>query len=136
MEHPSEALLRENQLSITSARLAILDVISEHPHTTADVIWEHAKQKIGAISIQAVYDNLHALSERGIIRVIQPMGHAARYESRVADNHHHVVCRDCGVTHDVDCAQGERPCIEPVETHGFSIDEAEVIYWGLCPNCQ
>ena len=101
-----EEQLKQHQLSVTSARLAILEVIGKHPHASAENIWEHAKEKIGTISKQAVYDNLHALSERGIIRVIQPMGHAALYEGRVADNHHHIVCRNCGTTHDVDCVEG------------------------------
>jgi len=136
MGHPSENLLKAHQLSVTSARLAILEAIELHPHADAETIWEHARGKIGSVSKQAVYDNLHALTERGILRMIQPMGHTARYEGRVADNHHHLVCRACGATFDVDCQQSKRPCMEPTETHGFQIDEAEVIYWGLCPNCQ
>lgn len=131
-----EELIKAHDLSVTSARLAILGAIERFPHADAETIWKHAKRKIGSLSKQSVYDNLHALTERGILRMIQPMGHSARYEARVDDNHHHLVCRSCGHTVDVDCAKGKRPCIDPKQTHGFAIDEAEVIYWGICPNCQ
>jgi len=134
-EHHAQ-LLKDHNLSVTAARLAILWALDKSPHADADTILNLAQKKIDSLSKQAVYDNLHALTEHGILRVIQPMGHAARYETRVCDNHHHIVCRDCGVTADVDCTHGKAPYLKPAESHGFLLDEAEVIFWGLCPKCQ
>jgi Fur family ferric uptake transcriptional regulator len=130
------ALLRRHRLSVTAQRLAVLRAVSERPHSTADDVDKIVRAEIGAISRQAVYDALAILTERGIFRRIQPAGSPARYEARAGDNHHHLLCRTCGQTVDVDCAVGSRPCLDVVDDHGFSIDEAEVIYWGYCPACQ
>jgi len=130
------AVLREHGLQVTAQRLAVLRAVASRPHATADDIEELVRAEIGAISRQAVYDALGTLTENGLIRRIQPARSAARYEDRVDDNHHHVVCRSCGRTADVDCAVGTRPCLEAADDHGFTIDEAEVIYWGYCPACQ
>jgi len=129
-------LLRQHGVQVTAQRLAVLRAVSSRPHGTADDIEELARAEIGAISRQAVYDALGTLTETGLIRRIQPARSPARYEDRVDDNHHHLVCRTCGLTVDVDCAMGRRPCLQAADDHGFSIDEAEVIYWGLCPACQ
>jgi len=109
--------------------------VSDHPHTTADEICDHVRCEIGAISRQAVYDTLNVMSEHRLIRRIQPAGLAARYEDRV-DNHYHLVCRECGSLVDTDCENGRAPCLDAEDNHGYRIDEAEVIYWGLCPGCQ
>jgi Fur family ferric uptake transcriptional regulator len=132
---PAE-VLRRNGVQVTAQRLAVLRSVDAMPHATTDEIEESVRSEIGAVSRQAVYDALGTLTDKGLIRRIQPARSSARYESRVADNHHHVVCRLCGTTADVDCAVGERPCLEAVDNHGFEIDEAEVIYWGTCPACQ
>ncbi len=133
---PHESL-RSAGLRVTAPRLAVLtSVLGEGQHRDAEAIANAARKRIGALSTQAVYDNLHILEEAGLIRRIQPSGHPARYEARVGDNHHHLVCRSCGLTADVDCAVGAAPCLEPSATHGFSVQEAEVIFWGLCPQCQ
>jgi len=129
-------LLRECGLHVTAQRLAIMRAVSDTPHGTADDIEEIVRGDLGVISRQAVYDALGALTEKGLIRRIQPARSPARYEDRVDDNHHHLVCRSCGRTVDVDCAVGGRPCLEANDEHGFVIDEAEVIYWGICPNCR
>ena len=129
-------LLRQHGVQVTAQRLAVSRAVSSRPHGTADDIEELARAEIGAISRQAVYDALGTLTETGLIRRIQPARSPARYEDRVEDNHHHLVCRTCGATVDVDCAVGSRPCLEAADDHGFTIDEAEVIYWGLCPACQ
>lgn len=129
-------LLRRHGLQVTAQRLAVLRAVSGRPHATADVIEEAVRSEIGAISHQAVYDALGTLSDRGLIRRIQPARSPARYEDRVDDNHHHLVCRTCGHTVDVDCAVGSAPCLEPEDDHGFTIDEAEVLFWGICPDCQ
>ncbi len=122
---------------MTAPRLAVLtSVMGEGQHRDAEAIADAARKRLGALSTQAVYDNLHILEAVGLIRRIQPSGHPARYEARVGDNHHHLVCRSCGLTTDVDCAVGAAPCLEPSATHGFSVQEAEVIFWGLCPQCQ
>ena len=134
MPEPSE-LLRAHGLPVTAQRVAILEAVSDRPHGTADVIAEDVRRKIGTISRQAVYNALSTFSENGLIRRIQPSGSAARYEDRVGDNHHHLVCRSCGDTVDVDCAVGETPCLHPVDNAGYEIDEAEVVYWGTCPKC-
>lgn len=115
----------------------MLSAVYEHPHADTASITEAARADLGQVSSQAVYDVLNALTDAGLVRRIHPPGSVARYESRVGDNHHHVVCRCCGVISDVDCAVGDTPCLtpEPAAVEGFLLDEAEVIYWGLCPNC-
>jgi Fur family ferric uptake transcriptional regulator len=129
------ALLRREGLQVTAQRLAVLRAVSGGPHSTAAEIAEVVRSEIGAVSRQAVYDALAALTETGIIRRIQPAGSPARYEDRVDDNHHHLICRSCGKTVDVECAVGEAPCLTAAEDSGYAIDEAEVIYWGRCPEC-
>lgn len=129
--------LRRAGLRVTAPRLAVLmSVLDDGPHRDAEAIADSARKRIGALSTQAVYDNLHLLERAGLIRRIQPSGHPARYEARVGDNHHHIVCRLCGLTADVDCTVGAAPCLEPSVGHGFIVQEAEVIFWGLCPQCQ
>lgn len=127
--------LKEAGLQVTAQRLAIYRTLESSPHSMADEILEKVRIEIGAISKQSVYDTLNVMSEKGLIRRIQPAGSAARYEHRL-DNHHHLVCRGCNATRDIDCAVGKAPCLEAEKDHGFIIDEAEVIYWGLCPDCQ
>ena len=129
-------LLRDNGLHVTAQRVAVLEAVSARPHGTADEVADDVRVALGSVSRQAVFDALGVLSENGLIRRIQPARSAARYEDRVDDNHHHVVCRSCGGMADVDCAVGFRPCLEAADDHGFVIDEAEVIYWGTCPACQ
>lgn len=128
--------LREHGLQVTAQRLAVLGAISDAPHATADAIAESARSRIGTISRQAVYDALGVLVDRGIVRRIEPAGSAARFEDRVGDNHHHLACRSCGHLVDVDCQVGEAPCLTPVDDGDFVIDEAEVVYWGTCPDCR
>lgn len=130
-----EKILREHDLQVTAQRLAVLRAVSSRPHSTADDIAEAVRTEIGAISRQAVYDALGLFAEKGIIRRIQPAGSSALYEDRVDDNHHHVICRNCGRTVDVDCAVGEKPCLTAADDSGYQIDEAEVIFWGTCPEC-
>jgi Fe2+ or Zn2+ uptake regulation protein len=120
---------------VTAQRLAVLRVVSERPHATSDAVAERVRGEIGAISGQAVYDSLAVLTANGLLRRIQPAGSAARYEDRVADNHHHLICRSCDRMVDVDCAVGEAPCLTASDDLGFEIDEAEVVYWGRCPEC-
>lgn len=129
-------VLRQHELQVTAQRIAVLRAVASEPHTTANAIVEVAREQIGTISRQAVYDTLSLMVERDIIRRIQPAGSPARYETRVGDNHHHLVCRHCDRLVDVDCAVGEVPCLVPVDDGDFVVDEAEVIYWGLCPDCQ
>ena len=128
-------LLREHGVQVTAQRLAVLRAVSGRPHGTADDVAEDVRSEIGAISRQAVYDALRILAEKGLIRRIQPAGSSARYEDRVGDNHHHLICRTCGKTVDVDCAVGDTPCLTAAADSGYQIDEAEVIYWGTCPEC-
>jgi Fur family ferric uptake transcriptional regulator len=128
-------MLQKHGVQITAQRLAVLEAVSVQPHCTADDVAEGVRAKIGAISRQAVYDALAIMVERGIIRRIEPAGSPARYENRVGDNHHHMICRVCGITVDVDCGLGDAPCLTPANTAGFHVDEAEVIYWGKCPKC-
>jgi Fur family ferric uptake transcriptional regulator len=130
-----ENMLREASLHVTRPRVAVLAAVYEHPHADTYSILGHVRRELGGVSQQAVYDVLNALTDAGLLRRIQPRGSVARYESRVADNHHHVVCRSCGAIADVDCAVGEAPCLTAAEDHGFVIEEAEVIYWGMCPAC-
>ncbi len=129
-------LLRDHGLQVTAQRLAVLNAVSSRPHCTADKVAEDVRAEIGTISKQAVYDALAVLTDKGLIRRIEPAGAPALFEDRVGDNHHHVICRTCGKTADVDCAVGERPCLTAADDQGFVIDEAEVIYWGTCPACQ
>ncbi|MEM7585938.1 MAG: Fur family transcriptional regulator [Acidobacteriota bacterium] len=131
-----DQLLRKNGLQVTAQRLAILRAVAAHPHGTADELIEEVREVIGSISRQAVYDSLGVMVEKSIIRRIQPAGSPARYEDRVGDNHHHLICRGCAIMFDIDCAVGETPCLIADDDHGFEIDEAEVIYWGYCPECQ
>lgn len=128
--------LRQHGVQVTAQRLAVMRAVSAHPHSTADDIEDTVRAEIGAISRQAVYDALGTLTDKGLIRRIQPARSAARYEDRVDDNHHHLVCRACGQTVDVDCSAGRAPCLDPSEGHGFTVDEAEIVYWGICPDCR
>lgn len=129
------ALFRELGIPVTAQRLAVLRAVTAKPHSTADAIADEVRSEIGVISKQAVYNALGTLTERGLIRRIQPAGSPALYEDRVGDNHHHLICRTCGMTVDVDCAVGKTPCLTASHQAGFQIDEAEVIYWGTCPGC-
>jgi Fe2+ or Zn2+ uptake regulation protein len=129
------ALLRAHALHVTPQRLAVLGALSAAPHSTADQIYRHVRSRLGTVSRQAVYDSLAALTDRGLLRRIEPAGSPARYEDRVGDNHHHLVCRTCRRMVDVDCAVGEAPCLSPSHRAGYEIDEAEVIYWGRCAEC-
>jgi Fur family ferric uptake transcriptional regulator len=131
-----EATLRQHALPVTAQRMAVLRAVSQHPHATADDLTESVRSELGTISRQSVYNVLNVLTDKGIIRRIQPADSAALYEDRIGDNHHHLVCRSCGKTEDVCCAVGEAPCLKAHSHHGFKIDEAEVIYWGTCPTCQ
>lgn len=128
-------LLREHGLHVTAQRLAVLAAIAEHPHGTADDVDRVVRARLGNVSRQAVYDALAALTDKRILRRIQPAGSPARYEDRVGDNHHHLICRTCGQMVDVDCAIGDAPCLTAADDNGYAIDEAEVIYWGRCPAC-
>ncbi len=136
MQDDVEQLLRQHGLQVTAQRLAILRAVSSHPHARADELIDVVRAVIGSISRQAVYDTLGVLVEKNLVRRIQPAGSAARYEDRVGDNHHHLICRGCDTTFDIDCAHGVAPCLIADDDHGFEIDEAEVIYWGRCPACQ
>ena len=131
-----QQMLRGAALRVTRPRLAVLSSVRLHAHADTETILVAVQQNFPGISRQAVYDSLHALSDAGLIRRIQPAGTVARYESRTGDNHHHLVCRSCGVIVDVDCAVGSAPCLSPSDDGGFSIHEAEVIYWGLCAHCS
>lgn len=136
MDNQRADQLREHGLQATAQRIAVLQAVADQPHSTADEVATLAEHTLGAISRQAVYDALGALVERGLLRRIQPIGSAARYEDRVDDNHHHLICRSCGRVVDVDCAVGSAPCLTASDDNGYEIDEAEVAYWGLCPACQ
>ena len=131
-----EDLLRSASLRVTRPRLAVLAAVHEHPHADTDAVIGLVRSDLGTVSHQAVYDVLRALTDAGLVRRIQPAGANARYESRVGDNHHHVVCRSCGAIADVDCAVGHAPCLTASDDHGFTVDEAEVVYWGTCPACS
>ncbi|MEU2348886.1 Fur family transcriptional regulator [Modestobacter sp. NPDC049651] len=130
-----ERALRGAGLRVTRPRLAVLDVVHAQPHVDTDTVIDAARARIGAVSHQAVYDVLRVLTDTGLVRRIQPQGSVARYEARVGDNHHHLVCRSCGTVTDVDCATGTAPCLTPSADGGFVVDEAEVLYWGRCPSC-
>jgi Fur family ferric uptake transcriptional regulator len=129
-------MLRGAALRITRPRLAVLAAVHEHPHADADAIARLVRAELGEVSTQAVYDVLRALSNAGLLRRIEPAGSPTRYETRVGDNHHHVVCRRCGDIADVECAVGDAPCLIASHSHGYVIDEAEVVYWGVCPACS
>ncbi|MCK5752342.1 MAG: transcriptional repressor [Mycobacterium sp.] len=139
MTSDAAGLLRNAELRVTRPRLAVLAAVAEYPHADTDTIVGVVRQSLPEVSRQAVYDVLAALTGVGLLRKIQPSGSPARYESRVGDNHHHMVCRSCGVIADVDCAVGEAPCLIPSDPagalDGFVVDEAEVVYWGICPAC-
>ncbi|WP_299559354.1 Fur family transcriptional regulator [uncultured Mycolicibacterium sp.] len=127
--------LRAAGLRVTRQRVAVLEAVTEHPHADTETIFGAVRAGLPGVSRQAVYDVLHVLTDRGLLRRIQPAGMLARYESRVGDNHHHLVCRSCGAIVDVDCAVGAAPCLTPSGHNGFRLDEAEVVYWGICPTC-
>ncbi len=129
------AQLRDQGLQVTAQRLAVMEAVAGHPHSTADDVLAIVRDRIGSISKQSVYDTLTALSEREVLRRIQPAGSRARYEDRTGDNHHHLICRGCSLMFDIDCAVGYTPCLAAADDHGFEIDEAEVVYWGRCPDC-
>jgi Fe2+ or Zn2+ uptake regulation protein len=131
-----EDLLRAHGLRVTKPRLAVLEVLAEGGHLEVEDVARRARARLDSVSTQAVYDVLGALSRAGLARRIEPAGSPARFEARAGDNHHHIVCRGCGAIADVDCAVGERPCLHPGDAHGFELDEAEVTFWGLCPDCQ
>jgi Fe2+ or Zn2+ uptake regulation protein len=132
----ADQLLRDHGLQVTAQRIAVVNAVAAHPHSTADDVVAAVSERIGAISRQSVYDTLRTLTERGVLRRIQPAGSPARYEDRAGDNHHHLVCRGCGLMFDIDCAVGDTPCLTADDDHGFEIDEAEVVYWGRCPTCR
>ncbi|MDE0237456.1 MAG: Fur family transcriptional regulator [bacterium] len=135
-ETPAPAdLLRQHGLQVTAQRIAVIRAVSAYPHGTVEDVAEAVHNDIGAISRQAVYDSLGMLADKGLIRRIQPAGSPARYEDRVGDNHHHLICRSCNQMVDVDCAVGYTPCLTAADDSGYEIDEAEVIYWGRCPEC-
>ena len=136
MQDGVEKLLRQHGVQVTAQRLAILRAVSSRSHATADELTEVVRAVLGSISRQAVYDTLGVFVDKGLVRRIQPAGSAARFEARVGDNHHHLICRSCGTTIDIDCAVGAVPCLTADDDHGFEIDEAEVIYWGLCSSCR
>jgi Fe2+ or Zn2+ uptake regulation protein len=130
-----ERVLRGASLRVTRPRVAVLGAVHDHPHADTTSIIGHVRERLGEVSQQAVYDVLAALTDAGLVRRIHPPNSVARYEARVGDNHHHLVCRSCGAIADVDCAAGAAPCLTASDDHGYAIDEAEVIYWGLCPDC-
>jgi Fe2+ or Zn2+ uptake regulation protein len=132
----STALLRGAGLRVTRPRLAVLRALRAAPHSDAQHVAHVVRSDIGGVSVQAVYDVLHALAAAGLVRRVEPAGSSALFELRVGDNHHHIVCRVCGTATDVDCAVGSAPCLDPSQTHGFLLDEAEVTFWGVCPGCQ
>jgi len=136
METDDARRLRAAGLRVTTPRLAVLGAVREGPHATVEEIAVRARERVGTVSTQGVYDVLHALAKAGLARRIEPAGSAARYEARVGDNHHHLVCRICGDVADVDCAVGHAPCLNPGDAAGYVIDEADVTYWGICPACQ
>lgn len=131
----SDELLRSAGLRVTAIRIATMEVLAQAPHTGADQVLHLVRAKLGTASVQAVYDALHALTESGLVNEIEPAGHPARYELRVGDNHHHLICKRCGHIEDVDCSIGHSPCLTPSQTHGFNIEVAEVTYWGTCRTC-
>ena len=135
MSRDHASLLRQRGIHVTAQRLAVMRVVSAEPHVAADRVAELVRAEIGTISLQSVYDALALLVDEGLLRRIQPAGSAARFEDRVGDNHHHLICRNCGRVVDVDCAAGSAPCLKALDPRGYEIDEAEVAYWGRCPDC-
>lgn len=129
-------VLRGAGLRVTAARVALLETVRDGGHLGVEAVASGVRDRVGHVSLQAVYEALHALTAAGLVRRIEPPGSPALFEGRVGDNHHHLVCRSCGIVADVDCAVGHAPCLTASEDHGFSVDEAEVIYWGLCPACS
>ncbi|MGY9073207.1 MAG: Fur family transcriptional regulator [Acidimicrobiales bacterium] len=136
MDEESRQELRRHGLHVTAQRLAIIEAVSASPHATTEELTENVRSRIGSVSRQSVYDTLGVFVEKNLIRRIQPSGSVARYEDRVGDNHHHLICRGCTLMFDIDCAVGYTPCLTVDEDHGFEIDEAEVVYWGRCPSCR
>ena len=139
MEHRNSATadrLRDVGLRVTAPRVAVLEVLAEHPHATAETVAGLVRARLGRVSTQAVYDVLGACTDTGLVRRIVPAGSPARFETRTGDNHHHLVCRECGRTVDVDCVAGAAPCLAPQDAAGFVVDEAEVVFWGSCPGCR
>lgn len=136
MDDGVKQIMRQHGLQVTAQRLATLRAVSSHPHATADELTEDVRAAIGAVSRQAVYDSLAVLVAKHLVRRIQTPGSPARYEDRVGDNHHHLICRGCGAVFDIDCSVGSAPCLTASDAHGFEIDEAEVIYWGHCASCR
>jgi Fe2+ or Zn2+ uptake regulation protein len=134
-QSPVRERLKSVGLRVTAPRVAVLDWLADHPHTTADQVAAAVRQRLGSVSTQAVYDVLSACTHASLVRRIEPAGHPARFETRTGDNHHHLVCRSCGRTEDVDCVHGSAPCLEPSSPAGFAVQEAEVVFWGLCPDC-
>ena len=134
-ESRHEGRLREKSLRVTAPRLAVLAAVHDHPHADTDALARAVRSRLGSVSHQTVYDVLRILTEVGLVRRIQPAGATARYEARVSDNHHHLVCRSCQTIVDIDCAIGQSPCLHAEDDHGFEVDEAEVVYWGTCPDC-
>ena len=130
------AMVRDAGLRVTGPRVAVLAAVHEHPHSDTSTVIDAARHDLGEVSHQAVYDVLNALTDAGLVRRIQPPGSLARYEARVGDNHHHIVCRQCGAIADVDCAVGHAPCLTASHDHGYVVDEADVVYWGTCPACS
>ena len=128
-------MLREAGVRVTAPRLAVLTAVQEHPHADTETVFEAARELLGGVSLQSVYDGLKTLTDAGLVRRVHPPGSVARYDPRIGDNHHHLVCRQCRTMIDIDCAIGAAPCLTPNDDHGFVIDEAEVIYWGFCPSC-
>ena len=135
-ESDLQQMLRDADLRVTRPRLAVLGAVHTLPHADTDALIGAARRELPDVSHQSVYDGLRALTYAGLVRRIQPAGSVARYEARVGDNHHHLVCRSCGSITDVDCAVGEAPCLTAADDHGFVIEQAEVVYWGLCPTCS
>jgi Fur family transcriptional regulator, stress-responsive regulator len=133
--HEAARQLRAAGLRVTRPRLAVLRALTASPHSDVDTLVTAVRRELGSVSVQAVYDVLRALAAGALVRRIEPAGSPSRYELRVGDNHHHIVCRSCGATADVDCAVGAAPCLEPSQAHGYQVDEAEVTYWGVCPSC-
>ena len=136
MDESTEQKLRSHGVQVTAQRMAILDAVAARPHATTEELTEDVRSSIGSISRQAVYDTLGVFVEKNLVRRIQPTGSVARYEDRVGDNHHHLVCREFSIMFDIDCAVGTTPCLTADDDHGFEIDEAEVVYWGRCPSCR
>ncbi|MCF3937121.1 Fur family transcriptional regulator [Gordonia sp. Z-3] len=134
--HRFHRRLREAGMRVTAPRIAVLEILDDHPHSTADFVATGVREHLGGVSTQTVYDVLRACTNRGLLRRIEPAGSPVRYETRTGDNHHHLICRRCGQIVDIDCAVGQAPCALPDDDHGYRIDEAEVTYWGECPRCR